>query len=115
MRSVMITGASRGIGLEFARQYLADGYKVYATCQDRKSTRLNPSHLGISYAVFCLKKKREHAGGRRGTLGGPRLRPAPSTLGNPERDRHGGGRRRRCDLDRQRTRLNSSQLGNWNA
>ena len=32
MRSVMITGASRGIGLEFARQYLADGYKVYATC-----------------------------------------------------------------------------------
>src|SRR5947199_4563805 len=25
---------------------------------DRKSTRLNSSHLGISYAVFCLKKKR---------------------------------------------------------
>src|SRR5437899_10945852 len=25
--------------------------------QDRKSTRLNSSHLGISYAVFCLKKK----------------------------------------------------------
>src|ERR1039458_4413656 len=24
---------------------------------DRKSTRLNSSHLGISYAVFCLKKK----------------------------------------------------------
>src|SRR5471030_3485721 len=32
---------------------------VYATGQialDRKSTRLNSSHLGISYAVFCLKK-----------------------------------------------------------
>src|SRR5205814_8360185 len=28
------------------------------SCQlDRKSTRLNSSHLGISYAVFCLKKK----------------------------------------------------------
>src|SRR5437899_3958653 len=27
--------------------------------QDRKSTRLNSSHLGISYAVFCLKKKIE--------------------------------------------------------
>src|SRR5437899_6416086 len=27
--------------------------------QDRKSTRLNSSHLGISYAVFCLKKKKE--------------------------------------------------------
>src|SRR5438045_5443717 len=29
-----------------------------AVChRDRKSTRLNSSHLGISYAVFCLKKK----------------------------------------------------------
>src|SRR5699024_11802194 len=27
-------------------------------CQDRKSTRLNSSHVSISYAVFCLKKKR---------------------------------------------------------
>src|SRR5947199_4771931 len=27
--------------------------------QDRKSTRLNSSHLGISYAVFCLKKKKK--------------------------------------------------------
>src|SRR5205814_2425625 len=26
---------------------------------DRKSTRLNSSHLGISYAVFCLKKKKQ--------------------------------------------------------
>src|SRR5262245_64368735 len=26
---------------------------------NRKSTRLNSSHLGISYAVFCLKKKKE--------------------------------------------------------
>src|SRR5437899_12002145 len=28
--------------------------------EDRKSTRLNSSHLGISYAVFCLKKKKKH-------------------------------------------------------
>src|SRR5215212_9845264 len=28
--------------------------------RDRKSTRLNSSHLGISYAVFCLKKKKMH-------------------------------------------------------
>src|SRR5256885_8319117 len=28
--------------------------------QDRKSTRLNSSHLVISYAVFCLKKKKSH-------------------------------------------------------
>src|SRR2546426_9048206 len=30
---------------------------VLADDQDRKSTRLNSSHLVISYAVFCLKKK----------------------------------------------------------
>src|SRR5258705_10066822 len=30
---------------------------VVAGAKDRKSTRLNSSHLGISYAVFCLKKK----------------------------------------------------------
>src|SRR5258705_3351120 len=28
--------------------------------RDRKSTRLNSSHLGISYAVFCLQKKQQH-------------------------------------------------------
>src|SRR5690242_20896047 len=27
--------------------------------QDRKSTRLNSSHMSISYAVFCLKKKKK--------------------------------------------------------
>src|ERR1035441_8351970 len=31
-------------------------YTFTATPLDRKSTRLNSSHLGISYAVFCLKK-----------------------------------------------------------
>src|SRR5437667_833843 len=33
--------------------------KPGAYFQDRKSTRLNSSHITISYAVFCLKKKRE--------------------------------------------------------
>src|SRR5690242_21612264 len=28
--------------------------------KDRKSTRLNSSHMSISYAVFCLKKKKKH-------------------------------------------------------
>src|SRR5256885_11847439 len=31
--------------------------RLEQVCQDRKSTRLNSSHLVISYAVFCLKKK----------------------------------------------------------
>src|SRR5471030_2499374 len=31
--------------------------QVLCRALDRKSTRLNSSHLGISYAVFCLKKK----------------------------------------------------------
>src|SRR2546426_12682374 len=31
-----------------------------ATATDRKSTRLNSSHLVISYAVFCLKKKKKN-------------------------------------------------------
>src|SRR6201992_229587 len=30
--------------------------------EDRKSTRLNSSHMSISYAVFCLKKKRTCSG-----------------------------------------------------
>src|SRR5688572_31003341 len=33
---------------------------------DRKSTRLNSSHSQISYAVFCLKKKKEQNNDRRG-------------------------------------------------
>src|SRR5690606_39665921 len=32
--------------------------RLYAACADRKSTRLNSSHVKISYAVFCLKKKK---------------------------------------------------------
>src|SRR5690349_23034931 len=35
----------------------ADNYLAHATAADRKSTRLNSSHVEISYAVFCLKKK----------------------------------------------------------
>ena len=37
MPSALITGANRGLGLEFARQYLADGWQVYAACRDPDS------------------------------------------------------------------------------
>src|SRR5687768_17960871 len=36
----------------------AGGQKIQPVCGDRKSTRLNSSHGYISYAVFCLKKKK---------------------------------------------------------
>src|SRR5205807_3542788 len=35
------------------------GWGSYSPLADRKSTRLNSSHLVISYAVFCLKKKKK--------------------------------------------------------
>jgi NAD(P)-dependent dehydrogenase (short-subunit alcohol dehydrogenase family) len=37
MQTILITGANRGLGLEFARQYAADGWQVYATCRDPNS------------------------------------------------------------------------------
>jgi NAD(P)-dependent dehydrogenase (short-subunit alcohol dehydrogenase family) len=37
MPSTLITGANRGLGLEFARQYLADGWQVYAACRSPAS------------------------------------------------------------------------------
>src|SRR3712207_7887028 len=43
-----------GLGDNLYTQLLADDVAV-----DRKSTRLNSSHANISYAVFCLKKKKQ--------------------------------------------------------
>src|SRR2546430_12505866 len=45
---------------------------------DRKSTRLNSSHSQISYAVFCLKKKK-----RRANVSRSRAPPTPSTSAAP--------------------------------
>src|SRR5690242_21075437 len=46
--------------LECARRQQALSWELRtATSQDRKSTRLNSSHMSISYAVFCLKKKKK--------------------------------------------------------
>src|SRR5437773_12563750 len=39
------------------RSHRAD--QLRGLCRDRKSTRLNSSHITISYAVFCLKKKKK--------------------------------------------------------
>src|SRR5699024_12842564 len=42
-----------------------DDLDVVRQDQDRKSTRLNSSHVSISYAVFCLKKKTAHISTRK--------------------------------------------------
>src|SRR5438445_8685321 len=66
---------------------MRSGYQgeIQHIVKDRKSTRLNSSHANISYAVFCLKKKklRKHKGpsARRG-----REPPARRTL-QPDEDR----------------------------
>src|SRR3989454_2556327 len=43
---------------EGAYKWDVDGHRYVDYWIDRKSTRLNSSHLVISYAVFCLKKKK---------------------------------------------------------
>src|SRR5215813_7377275 len=40
-------------------QLAAEALRVHGERADRKSTRLNSSHVRISYAVFCLKKKKK--------------------------------------------------------
>src|SRR5574340_1819047 len=40
--------------------FVQDDWKITRTFTDRKSTRLNSSHQKISYAVFCLKKKKKN-------------------------------------------------------
>src|SRR5699024_11878690 len=47
------------IGTTITAVLAALGASVAAKRADRKSTRLNSSHVSISYAVFCLKKKRK--------------------------------------------------------
>src|SRR2546427_11067111 len=39
---------------------MADVFQLFLQNGDRKSTRLNSSHSQISYAVFCLKKKKKY-------------------------------------------------------
>src|SRR3712207_8949028 len=66
----IVADASLGLREGDLRRYLDSSAKVAAALdrdpaalkdfvsEDRKSTRLNPSHANISYAVFCLKKKK---------------------------------------------------------
>src|SRR3989442_6936599 len=52
----------RSFGRELLKQTVHQGlFEEFAPKRDRKSTRLNSSHVRISYAVFCLKKKNRSA------------------------------------------------------
>src|SRR3712207_8290809 len=50
-------GVREGIPRDMARRLVVE--TMAGTAVDRKSTRLNSSHANISYAVFCLKKKKQ--------------------------------------------------------
>src|ERR1039458_9649367 len=59
IRDIAIKFSTEEQCLEYVEQMRwPDGVVRCPICGDRKSTRLNSSHLGISYAVFCLKKKK---------------------------------------------------------
>src|SRR5947209_11999068 len=52
---------TKPIGAYMTRVF--NGERTPLSPVDRKSTRLNSSHANISYAVFCLKKKKSHGCG----------------------------------------------------
>src|SRR5947209_15555888 len=63
-KNVDVSKVRQKIGIVFQQFNLFPHLRVIdnltlAARRDRKSTRLNSSHANISYAVFCLKKKRE--------------------------------------------------------
>src|SRR5438034_5514749 len=85
-RSPRIRGGPR-VGAPVRRCYARDLFL------DRKSTRLNSSHTVISYAVFCLKKKKKGHGRTDTCEPGRPARAAPNR--RPPDLRHGGATRRR--------------------
>src|SRR6266496_6288837 len=60
-RSPRAASASVGDPMRGQSLFVAKGcVQCHAVRGDRKSTRLNSSHVEISYAVFCLKKKKKN-------------------------------------------------------
>src|SRR5256885_8700683 len=59
-----LAGISRSSAPSTSRATSGSAHSLIVTAAvvDRKSTRLNSSHLVISYAVFCLKKKKQRTG-----------------------------------------------------
>src|SRR5438552_14442820 len=74
-RSLTLHEQSMGLSTEQALENLLERCETpsvrafsRAVSQDRKSTRLNSSHQIISYAVFCLKKKKHQVSIKDGTV-----------------------------------------------
>src|SRR4051812_19426954 len=61
MPTVLVTGANRGLGLEFARQYLARGWRVLACCRHLAEASELQALTGPSLRVLALDV-RDHAG-----------------------------------------------------
>src|SRR5256885_11864374 len=59
LRLRLVVGAHQHLAEQSERDELHADHGHQDGEQDRKSTRLNSSHLVISYAVFCLKKKKK--------------------------------------------------------
>src|SRR5437899_7169777 len=55
---LLVPALAERVRLHEDRQPVFEAFGIEKDIEDRKSTRLNSSHLGISYAVFCLKKKK---------------------------------------------------------
>src|SRR5690625_526924 len=74
----LVSGKIPGVQMHPAAGYVGGGYRFFVRGggglngtgqpQDRKSTRLNSSHVAISYAVFCLNKKTEMGISARGQV-----------------------------------------------
>src|SRR3712207_7595874 len=60
MASHAVSWPKRFVSDSVRRSALESGGGAPCSIPDRKSTRLNSSHANISYAVFCLKKKKKH-------------------------------------------------------
>src|SRR2546421_2352415 len=104
--------ARRGCG---ERMLVCAPRRAHDEEEDRKSTRLNSSHDQISYAVFCLKKKKKKRSERT-----YRVNKGTRTRARPSRPRGGtrGPSRRRPDrsshqLDRLSTRRYAGCDGDW--
>src|SRR5690606_40559822 len=57
-RDAHLTPSTHHVSLQMSAREALNAIHLALVEQDRKSTRLNSSHVKISYAVFCLKKKK---------------------------------------------------------